>query len=51
DRVSLAELIRKLQSGERSANDQAVLRVSEPLDMEKYMQEAGYGESINYAVL
>ncbi|XP_005159545.1 tyrosine-protein kinase STYK1 [Danio rerio] len=51
DRVSLAELIRKLQSGERSANDQAVLRVSEPLDIEKYMQEAGYGESLNYAVL
>ncbi|XP_043073150.1 tyrosine-protein kinase STYK1 [Puntigrus tetrazona] len=51
DRVSLAELIRKLQSGERSANDQAVLRVSEPLDMEKYMREAGYGETFNYAVL
>ncbi|KAI2653035.1 Tyrosine-protein kinase STYK1 [Labeo rohita] len=51
DRVSLAELIRKLQSGERNANDQAVLRVSEPLDMEKYMREAGYGESVNYAVL
>ncbi|XP_048058050.1 tyrosine-protein kinase STYK1 isoform X2 [Megalobrama amblycephala] len=50
-RVLLAELIRKLQSGERSANDQAVLRVSEPLDMEKYMREAGYGESFNYAVL
>ncbi|KAF4100661.1 tyrosine-protein kinase STYK1 [Onychostoma macrolepis] len=47
DRVSLAELIRKLQSGERSADDQAVLRVSEPLDMEKYMREAGYGESLN----
>uniref|UniRef100_A0A673IMN7 Tyrosine-protein kinase STYK1-like n=1 Tax=Sinocyclocheilus rhinocerous TaxID=307959 RepID=A0A673IMN7_9TELE len=42
DRVSLAELIRKLQSGERSANDQAVLQVSEPLDIEKYMREAGY---------
>uniref|UniRef100_A0A671SA31 Serine/threonine/tyrosine kinase 1a n=1 Tax=Sinocyclocheilus anshuiensis TaxID=1608454 RepID=A0A671SA31_9TELE len=51
DRVSLAELIRKLQTKERSTNDQAVLRVSEPFDMEKYMREAGYGESLNYAVL
>uniref|UniRef100_A0A8C1YH39 Serine/threonine/tyrosine kinase 1a n=1 Tax=Cyprinus carpio TaxID=7962 RepID=A0A8C1YH39_CYPCA len=51
DRVSLAELIRKLHSKETSANDQAVLRVTEPLDMEKYMREAGYGESLNYAVL
>lgn len=51
DRVSVAELIRKLQSGERSANDQTVLRVTEPLDMEKYIREAGYGESYNYAVL
>uniref|UniRef100_A0A672PCY4 Tyrosine-protein kinase STYK1-like n=1 Tax=Sinocyclocheilus grahami TaxID=75366 RepID=A0A672PCY4_SINGR len=51
DRVSLAELIRKLQSKEKSTNDQAVLRVSEPFDMEKYMREAGYGESLNYTVL
>ncbi|XDV34109.1 hypothetical protein PO909_004312 [Leuciscus waleckii] len=50
-RVLLADLIRKLQSGERSANDQAVLRVSEPLDMEKYMREAGYGDSFNDAAL
>ncbi|XP_067281936.1 tyrosine-protein kinase STYK1 [Pseudorasbora parva] len=47
-RVLLAELIKKLQSGERSANDQAVLRVSGPLDMQKYMREAGYGDLINY---
>uniref|UniRef100_A0A8C2G3S0 Serine/threonine/tyrosine kinase 1a n=1 Tax=Cyprinus carpio TaxID=7962 RepID=A0A8C2G3S0_CYPCA len=51
DRVSLAELIRKLHSKETSANDQAVLRVTEPLDMEKYKRKAGYGESLNYAVL
>ncbi|XP_051520469.1 tyrosine-protein kinase STYK1 [Myxocyprinus asiaticus] len=50
DRASLAELNRKLQSGGRSMNDQTVLQVSEPLDIEKYMQEAGYGESLNYAV-
>jgi len=47
----LAELIRKLQSGERSANDQAVLRVSEPLEMEKYMREAGYGDYFNFAAI
>ncbi|XP_030645335.1 tyrosine-protein kinase STYK1 [Chanos chanos] len=51
DRPPLAELIQKLQSGERSANDSTVLRVPEPLDIEKYMREAGYGEAFNYAVL
>ncbi|KAG5264442.1 hypothetical protein AALO_G00253830 [Alosa alosa] len=50
-RTSLAEVKRKLQSGERSANATTVLRVPEPLDIEKYMREAGYGESYNYAVL
>ncbi|XP_062385843.1 tyrosine-protein kinase STYK1 [Sardina pilchardus] len=51
NRASLAEVQRKLQSGERSANATTVLRVPEPLDIEKYMREAGYGESYNYAVL
>ncbi|XP_063041918.1 tyrosine-protein kinase STYK1 [Engraulis encrasicolus] len=51
ERPSLAEVRRKLQSGERSANATTVLRVPEPLDIEKYMREAGYGESYNYAVL
>ncbi|KAL2079985.1 hypothetical protein ACEWY4_023778 [Coilia grayii] len=51
ERVSLAEVRRKLQSGERSADATTVLRVPGPLDIEKYMREAGYGESYNYAVL
>lgn len=50
-RLSMAELIQKLQAGERSANGRRVLRVPEPLDFEKYMREAGYGEAYNYAVL
>lgn len=43
-------LIQELQAGERSANGRTVLRVPEPLDIEKYMREAGYGEAYNYAV-
>ncbi|GLD59480.1 tyrosine-protein kinase STYK1 isoform X2 [Lates japonicus] len=50
-RLSMSELIRKLQAGERSANGRTVLRVSEPLDFERYLREAGYGEAYNYAVL
>ncbi|XP_047461793.1 tyrosine-protein kinase STYK1 [Mugil cephalus] len=50
-RVSMSELIRKLQAGERSANGTTVLRVTEPLVFEKYLREAGYGEAYNYAVL
>uniref|UniRef100_A0A3B4AP29 Protein kinase domain-containing protein n=1 Tax=Periophthalmus magnuspinnatus TaxID=409849 RepID=A0A3B4AP29_9GOBI len=49
-RVSVPELIRKLESGERTANGSTVLRVPEPLDVEKYLREAGYGEAYNYAV-
>lgn len=51
DRPPLSGLIRKIQSGERSANDMTVLRVPEPLDTEKYLREAGYGEVYNYAAL
>ncbi|XP_010895178.1 tyrosine-protein kinase STYK1 [Esox lucius] len=51
ERPAFAELIRKLQSGEKSASDKTVLRVHEPLDIEKYMREAGYGDAYNYAVL
>lgn len=51
DRASLAEVKRRLQSGERSANAVTVIRVPEPPDIGKYMREAGYGESFNYAVL
>lgn len=50
-RLSMSELIRKLQAGEKSANGRTVLRVPEPLDIGKYMREAGYGEAYNYAVL
>ncbi|KAM7373641.1 hypothetical protein PAMP_008479 [Pampus punctatissimus] len=50
-RFSVSELIRKLRTGEKSANGRTVLRVPEPLNIEKYMREAGYGEAYNYAVL
>ncbi len=50
DRPSLAEVRRKLQSGEKSANDSSVIRVPEPINIEQYLQEAGYGESNNYTV-
>ncbi|XP_071771312.1 tyrosine-protein kinase STYK1 [Centroberyx gerrardi] len=50
-RLSMSELIRKLHAGEKSANGRTVIRVPEPLDMEKYLREAGYGEAYNYAVL
>ncbi|XP_072304372.1 tyrosine-protein kinase STYK1 [Eucyclogobius newberryi] len=50
-RVSVPELIRKLESGERTANGSAALRVPEPHDVGKYLREAGYGEAYNYAVL
>ncbi|XP_041757834.2 tyrosine-protein kinase STYK1-like [Coregonus clupeaformis] len=51
ERPALPEVIRKLQSGEKSANNRTVLRVPETLDIEKYLQEAEYGEAYNYAVL
>ncbi|KAA0710154.1 Tyrosine-protein kinase STYK1 [Triplophysa tibetana] len=41
ERPSLTELVRKLQSAERRADDQTVIRVSEPLDIKKYMEEVG----------
>ncbi|XP_023270421.1 tyrosine-protein kinase STYK1-like [Seriola lalandi dorsalis] len=50
-RLSMSDLIRKLQAGEKSANGRTVLRVSEPLHIERYLREAGYGEAYNYAVL
>nr|XP_046273222.1 tyrosine-protein kinase STYK1 [Scatophagus argus] len=51
ERLSMSELIGKLQAGEKSANGRTVLRVPEPLDIGKYLREAGYGEAYNYAVL
>ncbi|KAG5270806.1 hypothetical protein AALO_G00172520 [Alosa alosa] len=50
DRVSLAEVSRKLQSGEKSANDKTVFRVPELINIERYLKEAGYGDSNNYTV-
>ncbi|XP_008279366.1 tyrosine-protein kinase STYK1 [Stegastes partitus] len=50
-RLSMSELIRKLQAGEQSANGTTALRVPEPMSFEKYLREAGYGEAYNYAVL
>ncbi|KAI7806748.1 tyrosine-protein kinase STYK1b [Triplophysa rosa] len=50
DRPSLADVRRKLQSGEKSANDSVVLRVPEPIYIERYLMEAGYGESNNYTI-
>lgn len=50
-RLSMSELIRKLHAGEQSANERTVLRVPEPINIEKYMREAGFGEAYNYAVL
>ncbi|XP_056331099.1 tyrosine-protein kinase STYK1b [Danio aesculapii] len=50
DRPSLAEVRRKLQSGEKSASDSSVLRVPEPINIQQYLKEAGYGESNSYTV-
>ncbi|XP_060760056.1 tyrosine-protein kinase STYK1 isoform X4 [Neoarius graeffei] len=51
DRAPLKELISMLQIAERHANDTVVLQASEPLDIEKYMREAGYGEAYNFALI
>ncbi|XP_069038888.1 tyrosine-protein kinase STYK1b [Lepisosteus oculatus] len=50
DRPQLAEVLRRLQSGEKQANDRTVLRVPEPISISKYLREAGYGDSDNYTV-
>uniref|UniRef100_A0A4W5Q9D0 Serine/threonine/tyrosine kinase 1b n=1 Tax=Hucho hucho TaxID=62062 RepID=A0A4W5Q9D0_9TELE len=49
DRATLAEVNRKLQSGEKSANEK-VFKVPEPINIEQYLQEAGYAESNSYTV-
>lgn len=49
DRPSLAELSRKLASGEKIAPDK-VLRASGTVNIEQYLQEAGYGEANSYTV-
>ncbi|XP_038140218.1 tyrosine-protein kinase STYK1b [Cyprinodon tularosa] len=49
DRPSLAEVSRKLVSGEKSASDKA-LKASGTVNLEQYLQEAGYGETNSYTV-
>ncbi|XP_035498102.1 tyrosine-protein kinase STYK1b [Scophthalmus maximus] len=49
DRPSLAEVSRKLLSGEKSASDK-VLKASGTVNIEQYLQEAGYGEANSYTV-
>ncbi|XP_044027905.1 tyrosine-protein kinase STYK1 [Siniperca chuatsi] len=50
-RLSMSELIRKLQAGEKSANGRTVVRLSEPIVIDKYLREAGYERAHNYSVL
>lgn len=49
-RPSMSALITMLQAGEKSANGRTVITVAEPIDIERYLREAGYGEHYNYAV-
>ncbi|KAL7392944.1 hypothetical protein ABVT39_004256 [Epinephelus coioides] len=49
DRPTLAEVSRKLLSGEKSASDK-VLKASGTINIEQYLQEAGYGEANSYTV-
>jgi len=49
DRPSLAEVSRKIISAEKNASDK-VLKVSGTVNIEKYLQEAGYGETNSYTV-
>ncbi|KAM9852177.1 tyrosine-protein kinase STYK1b [Aulostomus maculatus] len=49
DRPSLAEVSCKLLSGEKGASDK-VLKASGTVNLEQYLQEAGYGENNSYTV-
>uniref|UniRef100_A0A3P8SSD4 Serine/threonine/tyrosine kinase 1b n=1 Tax=Amphiprion percula TaxID=161767 RepID=A0A3P8SSD4_AMPPE len=49
DRPTLAEVSRKLASGEKSASDK-VLKAGGPVNIEQYLQEAGYGETNSYTI-
>ncbi|XP_051812672.1 tyrosine-protein kinase STYK1b isoform X2 [Acanthochromis polyacanthus] len=49
DRPTLAEAGRKLASAEKSASDK-VLKAGGPVNIERYLQEAGYGETNSYTV-
>uniref|UniRef100_A0A8C4S6V7 Protein kinase domain-containing protein n=1 Tax=Erpetoichthys calabaricus TaxID=27687 RepID=A0A8C4S6V7_ERPCA len=50
-RPSLMDLKRRLQLGEKQANDQVILRVPEKISIGKYMKEAGLLQQENYAIL
>ncbi|XP_054477617.1 tyrosine-protein kinase STYK1b [Anoplopoma fimbria] len=49
DRPSLAEVSRKILSAEKNASDK-VLKVSGTVNIEQYLQEAGFGETNSYTV-
>ncbi|XP_077382976.1 tyrosine-protein kinase STYK1b [Festucalex cinctus] len=49
DRPTLADVTRKLMSGEKSASDK-VLKGAQAVNLERYLQEAGYGEANSYTV-
>ncbi|KAK7886925.1 hypothetical protein WMY93_026546 [Mugilogobius chulae] len=49
DRPSLSELSRKLSAAEKSASDKPI-KSPGPVNIEQYLQEAGYGETNNYTV-
>lgn len=49
DRPTVAELRKKLVLGEKNASDK-VIKVSETVNIEQYLQEAGYGENNSYTV-
>ncbi|XP_029308207.1 tyrosine-protein kinase STYK1b [Cottoperca gobio] len=49
ERPTLAEVSRKLLSGEKSASDK-VLKAPTTVNIEQYLREAGYGETNSYTV-
>ncbi|TSO05412.1 Tyrosine-protein kinase STYK1 [Bagarius yarrelli] len=54
NRASLTEVISMLQLAESSASETVTLQTQKPLNIEKYMQEAGYGEAYlqdNFAIV
>nr|XP_061808365.1 tyrosine-protein kinase STYK1-like [Nerophis lumbriciformis] len=50
-RVTVATLLEKLQAGARKADGQTPIRAAAPIDVERYMRQAGYGDAYNYALL
>uniref|UniRef100_A0A3Q4G107 Serine/threonine/tyrosine kinase 1b n=1 Tax=Neolamprologus brichardi TaxID=32507 RepID=A0A3Q4G107_NEOBR len=49
ERPTLAEVSKKLASGEKAASDK-VIKASGTVDIEQYLKEAGYGEANSYTV-